>query len=136
MAWALRFSLREWGGEISQNEFLGLAVCRPAQYNVFMETGICTRLRRRLCRRLALSACCLLFQGIVWGQEPPDSGDREAQFTHTVKVNRQGRTLILRYVLLDPAGQEQDLREMTQEPPRFTVYQGEKKLATGQFEFG
>ena len=82
------------------------------------------------------SLLCLFKCGIIYAQGPSPAGGTESQFRHTVAVNRQGRRLILEYKLLDPAGHELDLREMAQEPPRFTVYQGDRKLATGQFEFG
>ena len=119
-------------------ELLGVPIGHKAQYNIFMATTICKRPYLSLCQHVALVgvAFCLFNYETACAQALSPAGDAESQFKHTVKVSRQGRMLILRYVLLDPAGKEQDLREIAQEPPRFTVYQGEKKLATGQFEFG
>lgn len=79
---------------------------------------------------------CLFNYGTACAQAPSPGENPESQLSHTVKVERQGRRLVLQHVLLDPAGQVQNLRDITQEPPRFTVYLGDKKLATGQFEFG
>jgi hypothetical protein len=78
----------------------------------------------------------LLNQGIAWAQEASSLGDGDSQFSHKVEVHRQGRQLILHYELVDSEGKTQDLRKITEEAPRFAVYQGKKKLATGQFEFG
>jgi len=78
----------------------------------------------------------LFSQAMAWAQAPSSQEDSASQLKHTVEVLRQGRRLILHYALVDAKGQEQDLRKIAQEAPHFTVYQGDKKLATGQFEFG
>ncbi len=78
----------------------------------------------------------MLNQAVAWAEEPSSPGEIDSQLNHTVEVVRQGRRLILHYELVDSKGEAQDLSKITQEAPRFAVYQGEKELATGQFEFG
>jgi hypothetical protein len=52
-----------------------------------------------------------------------------------VQVTRQGRLLILNYKLLGIGG-EAYRSTSTVKPPRFTVYRGDKAIASGQFEYG
>ena len=53
----------------------------------------------------------------------------------TVKVNRQGRLLVMNYELLGVDG-EQYTGGNSGEPPTFTVYRGDKEIASDKFEFG
>jgi len=53
----------------------------------------------------------------------------------TVKVNRQGRLLVMNYELLGVGG-EQYTGGNSGEPPTFTVYRGDKEVASDKFEFG
>ena len=53
----------------------------------------------------------------------------------TVKVNRQGRLLVMNYELLGVDG-EQYTGGTSGEPPTFTVYRGDKEIASDKFEFG
>jgi hypothetical protein len=75
-------------------------------------------------------------QAMAWAQEPSSQEAIESQLSHKVEVLRQGRRLILHYELVDSTGQAQDLSRIIPEAPRFAIYQGERKLATGEFEFG
>ena len=78
----------------------------------------------------------MLNQAVAWAEELSSPGEIDSQLSHKVQVNRQGRRLILQYELVDSEGKIQDLRKITREAPHFSVYQGDRKLATGQFEFG
>jgi len=53
----------------------------------------------------------------------------------TVKVNRQGRLLVMNYELLGVDG-EQYTNGASGEPPTFTVYKGDKEIISDKFEFG
>ena len=50
----------------------------------------------------------------------------------SVSVTRQGRFLRLEYQLLDAQGR----KYMNSSPPRFVVYQGNRKIGSGTFEYG
>jgi len=58
-----------------------------------------------------------------------------APLKQTVKVNRQGHHLVMNYELLG-AGGEKYTNGNSNEPPTFTVYRGDKEIASGKFEFG
>ena len=53
----------------------------------------------------------------------------------TVKVNRQGRLLVMTHELVGVAG-EQYTGGSNGEPPTFTVYKGDEEIASDKFEFG
>jgi hypothetical protein len=56
--------------------------------------------------------------------------------TNSVSIIKQGRNLVLNYELLGPRGRYQLANQDRSHPPEFTVYQGDKKVASGKFEFG
>jgi hypothetical protein len=56
--------------------------------------------------------------------------------TNLVSVSRQGRKLSLNYQLAGAGGAYQLVNQDRLHPPEFTVYQGDKKVASGKFEFG
>ena len=56
--------------------------------------------------------------------------------TNSVAVGRRGRNLSLSYELVGAGGAYQMVNEDRSNPPEFTVYQGDKKLAAGKFQFG
>jgi len=58
-----------------------------------------------------------------------------APLKQTVKAQRQGRILTLNYELLG-AGSEKYTSGNRSKPPTFTVYKGDKKIASDKFEFG
>lgn len=58
-----------------------------------------------------------------------------APLTPGVTVKRQGRMLTMDYQLLDAEGRKYINRANTN-PPRFDIYQGDQKIASGSFEYG
>ncbi len=58
-----------------------------------------------------------------------------APLKQTVKVNRQGRHLVMNYELLGVGGGKYTGGN-SGEPPTFTVYRGDKEIASDKFEFG
>jgi hypothetical protein len=63
------------------------------------------------------------------GQTAPSGETPAAQ--PAVTVERQGRLLVLNYEV--PG---QDVQSEPNSPPGFAIYQGQKKIASGQFEYG
>ena len=53
----------------------------------------------------------------------------------TVKVNRQGRLLVMNHGLVGVGG-EQYTDGTSGEPPTFTIYRGDKEIISDKFEFG
>ena len=58
-----------------------------------------------------------------------------APLKQIVKATRQGRVLALDYKLSGIGG-ETYVRDDRSKPPTFTVYKGDKKIASGTFEYG
>lgn len=58
-----------------------------------------------------------------------------APLKQTVEVTRQGSLLLLNYKLLG-AGGEPYTSDSRSDPPAFTVYKGDKKIASCKFEYG
>jgi hypothetical protein len=58
-----------------------------------------------------------------------------APLKQTVEVTRQGSLLLLNYKLLG-AGGEAYTSDNRSDPPAFTVYKGDKKIASCKFEYG
>ncbi len=58
-----------------------------------------------------------------------------APLKQTVKAQRQGRILALNYQLLGMGG-EMYTSANRNKPPTFTVYKGDKEIASDKFEFG
>jgi hypothetical protein len=56
--------------------------------------------------------------------------------TNSVSLSRQGRKLSLNYQLVGAGGAYQLVNQDRLHPPEFAVYQGDKKVASGKFEFG
>ncbi|MCX6925553.1 MAG: hypothetical protein NT154_20445, partial [Verrucomicrobia bacterium] len=56
--------------------------------------------------------------------------------TNSVSISRQGKNLLLNYQVLGAGGVYQLDNQDRSHPPEFTVYQGDKKIASGKFEFG
>ena len=71
----------------------------------------------------------------AWGQTasvlagPPSAGKPG------VTVERQGRLLVLRYGTPGRDVQSEPRSEPNR-PPEFAIYQGQRKIASGQFEYG
>jgi hypothetical protein len=58
-----------------------------------------------------------------------------APLKQTVRAQRQGNLLVLNYELLGVGGGRY-VRAQRAKPPQFAVYSGDKKIASGKFEFG
>jgi len=58
-----------------------------------------------------------------------------APLRQTVKAQRRGRVLVLNYELLGIGGEKYTGRDRSK-PPTFTVYKGDKEIASDKFEFG
>lgn len=58
-----------------------------------------------------------------------------APLVPTIKVQRQGRILRLSYDLLGVGGEAYTAGDRSK-PPTFAVYRGQRKIASGKFEFG
>lgn len=56
--------------------------------------------------------------------------------TNSVTINRRGKNLSMNYQLVGVGGAYQLVNQDRSHPPEFTVYQGDKKVASGKFEFG
>jgi hypothetical protein len=56
--------------------------------------------------------------------------------TNSVSVARQGKNLSLNYRLAGVGGAYQLVNQDRSHPPEFTIYQGDKKVASGKFELG
>ena len=58
-----------------------------------------------------------------------------APLTQTVKVQRQGSVLVLNYELLGGGGEKYTSSDRSKSPT-FTIYKGDKEIASDKFEFG
>jgi hypothetical protein len=56
--------------------------------------------------------------------------------TNSVSIGRRGKNLSLNYQLVGAGGAYQLVNQDRLHPPEFTIYQGDKKVASGKFEFG
>jgi len=56
--------------------------------------------------------------------------------TNSLSISRRGKNLSLNYQLVGAGGAYQLANQDRSHPPEFTVYQGDKKVASGKFEFG
>jgi hypothetical protein len=56
--------------------------------------------------------------------------------TNSVSVIRRGKNLTMGYRLAGVGGVYQLVNQDRSHPPEFTIYQGDKKVASGKFEFG
>jgi hypothetical protein len=56
--------------------------------------------------------------------------------TNSVAVARRGRNLWMNYQLLGEGGAYELVKQDRSHPPEFTAYLGDKKVASGKFEFG
>ncbi len=56
--------------------------------------------------------------------------------TNSVSVSRHGRNLALSYHLIGAGGAYQMVTQDRSQRPEFTIYQGDKKIGSGKFEFG
>lgn len=78
------------------------------------------------------------FSGSDWvrvAEDKPAVLKVGAPLKQTVKAQRRGRILALNYELLGVGGEMYTSANRTK-PPTFTVYKGDKEIASGKFEFG
>ena len=69
------------------------------------------------------------------GEDEPAVLKAGAPLKQIVKAKREGRVLSLDYQLSGIGG-ESYARDDRSKPPTFTVYKGDKKIASGTFEYG
>lgn len=72
---------------------------------------------------------------ITIAENKPEVLKLGAPLKQTLEVKRQGKTLVLDYKLLGIGG-ESYARANRSDPPSFTVYKGDTKIASGQFAYG
>jgi hypothetical protein len=77
-----------------------------------------------------LAAGAALWLSASAGGQTVSSGETPAA-QPAVTVKRQGRLLVLNYEV-----PRQDAQSEPNSPPEFAVYQGKRKIASGQFEYG
>jgi hypothetical protein len=76
------------------------------------------------------------------GESPPGAGVLQPPTTlsggplQPVTVEHQGRLLVLTYGPKPGAGGLASPTSARGKPPRFAVYQGQRQIAAGQFEYG
>jgi len=78
------------------------------------------------------------FSGSDWvrvAEDKPAVLKVGAPLEQTVKVKRQGRILMLDYELVGAGGEKYTSPDRSK-PPTFTVYKGDKEIASDKFEFG
>jgi len=73
----------------------------------------------------------LLLPAPALAAPPPNPGVP----TSSVTVKRAGRLMMMDYKLLDANGQKSRNPDRTH-PPRFAVYQGDRLVGSGTFEYG
>jgi hypothetical protein len=56
--------------------------------------------------------------------------------TNSVSISRRGKHLTMDYQLAGVGGAYQLVNQDRSHPPEFTIYQGDKKVGSGKFEFG
>ena len=74
--------------------------------------------------------------GITINEKSPAVLTTGGPLTNSVSVSRRGKYLALNYQLLGVGGAYQLVDQDRSHPPEFTIYQGDKKVASGKFEFG
>ena len=57
--------------------------------------------------------------------------------TNSITANRHGQDLVMNYQLVGAGGETYQMAALDRsKPPKFAVYSGEKKIASGEFEYG
>jgi hypothetical protein len=74
--------------------------------------------------------------GITINEQRPAMLTVGGPLTNSVSLNRHGKNLVLNYQLVGAGGAYQLANQDRSHPPEFTIYQGDKKVASGKFEFG
>jgi hypothetical protein len=74
--------------------------------------------------------------GITVNEKGPAVLTAGGPLTNSVSITRHGRMLSLNYRLVGVGGTYQLVNQDRSHPPEFTIYQGDKKVKSGKFEFG
>ena len=74
--------------------------------------------------------------GIAIAGSEPALGATDGLLKPSVKIERQGRLLVLTYHAVDAQGAPYSTAEQRSLSPRFTIYKGQREIASGQFEYG
>ena len=72
---------------------------------------------------------------VTVSEDKPELLKVGAPLKQIVKAKRQGSLLVLDYELQGVGGETYTSGDRSK-PPKFTVYKGDKEIASGQFEFG
>ena len=85
--------------------------------------------------RLIGGRSCRKNQWVIIANDKPAVLKYGAPLKQTVKIKRQGNVLLLNYELLGCGGETYTSSNRSK-PPTFTIYKGDKELASDKFEFG
>jgi hypothetical protein len=85
--------------------------------------------------RLIDGYSCRKNQWVIIANDKPVVLKYGAPLKQTVKIKRQGSVLILNYELLGGGG-EKYTGSNRSKPPTFTIYKGDKEIASDKFQFG
>jgi hypothetical protein len=73
----------------------------------------------------------------VIGEREPATLRAGGPLANGVSLNRHGKRLSLNYRLVGVGGETYRLLQQDPaRPPEFVIYRGDKKIASGKFEFG
>ena len=76
-------------------------------------------------------------QGITIDRNKPGVLAAGGPLTNSVSLSRHGKSLRFNYQLLGAGGEVYQLARVDRsQPPEFAVYKGDRKIASGKFEFG
>ena len=76
-------------------------------------------------------------QGITVDGNKPGLLTAGGPLTNSVSISRHGKSLRFNYQLLGAGGEVYQLARVDRsQPPEFAVYRGDRKIASGKFEFG
>jgi len=73
---------------------------------------------------------------VIVGEKTPGVLVVGGPLTNSLSVMKRGRHLLLSYHLEGVGGLYELVNQDRSHPPEFTVYRGDKKLATGRFQYG
>ena len=85
--------------------------------------------------RLIDGYSCRNNQWVIIANDKPAVLKYGAPLKQTVKIKRQGNVLLLNYELLGCGGETYTSSNRSK-PPTFTIYKGDKEIASDKFEFG
>jgi hypothetical protein len=80
-----------------------------------------------------LLGAVLWLSASAWGQTAPS--EETPALRPAVTVQHQGRLLVLSYKLMD-ANDQPCTQSVSSSRPTFTIHKGNRKIASGQFQYG